>query len=80
MPACICLHLGVENGIDDKQTNSRVNLKVKMMTFAHELVLEGKEVDQNPRWPPGLSSQLGDFIIVPCTWAYVLYYTGNRLT
>ena len=41
MPACICLHLGVGNGIDDKQTNSRVNLKVKMMTFAHELVLEG---------------------------------------
>ena len=74
------LHLSVGNGIDDKQTNSRVSLKVKTMTFAPELVLEGKEVDQNPRWLPGLSSRLGDFTIEPYTQTYVLYYTGNRLT
>lgn len=29
-----------------------------MTTHAHELELEGKEVDQNPRWFNGLSSWL----------------------
>lgn len=39
------------------------------MTLARELVLEGEEVGQNPRWPPGLSSLLGGFTIFSTRYA-----------